>query len=297
MIHSAASALRFLLNLLRRVKPTRVVWSAARGHSKCAVYLLSAFSLLPPAQGGSLAPSGTSASPRPSIAIIIDDMGNSYPRGEQAIRLPGSVTFAFLPHTPHAVELANLANRLNKDVMLHLPLEAMNRQALGPGGVTLEMNYTDFHRTFIDDLNAIPHAIGVNNHMGSLLTQHPGHMDWLMRAISEQGSLFFVDSFTTPNSVATQFANEHWVPNVQRDVFLDHERNLVRINAQFNRLIEIAQRKGIALAIGHPYPETLLVLKTRLPALNTLGVKLVSISELLRIHLKRADTWRAFLSP
>jgi len=234
---------------------------------------------------------------RPAISIIIDDLGNLRDRDLRAIRLPGAITYAFLPHTPHARELANLANRLDKEVMLHLPMEAMDHNRLGPGGLTLDMTRQQFLRQLRDDIDAVPHLAGINNHMGSLLTQHPGHMRWLMQELEQHDDLYFVDSYTTKTSVAVQAANENWVPNIRRDVFLDSDRDREKIRAELRRTVRLAHKHGIALAIGHPYPETLDVLEQELPRLAAEGIEILPVSQLLDQHMQRFRTWRAFLSP
>jgi len=235
--------------------------------------------------------------PAPVIGIIIDDLGNSEKLGLRAILLPGPVTMAFLPHTPHAYELANMAYRMNKEVMLHLPMQAIHQNKLGPGGLTLDMSYRDFYNTFMNNLQSIPHVTGINNHMGSLLTQRSGYMQWLMKALSEHNQLFFVDSYTTRHSVANQVAEDYWVPNMRRDVFLDNDRRDSAINSQFDQLLLTAKKNGIALAIGHPYPQTLRVLRNRIASLDSSGVKLLPVSQLLNKHVRRPKSWQAFLSP
>jgi polysaccharide deacetylase 2 family uncharacterized protein YibQ len=119
--------------------------------------------------------------------------------------------------------------------------------------------------------------MGMNNHQGSLLTRHPGHMTWVMKAMRE-GGYFFVDSRTSSKSVAEAIAHEQGVPVVKRDVFLDHEVDVQSIKFEFNRLIQIAKRKGHAVGIGHPHSETLAVLREMLPTLEALDIALVPIS-------------------
>lgn len=233
-------------------------------------------------------PAGKAAE-APAIAIIIDDLGNLEARDKRAIDLPGAITYAFLPHTPHAHDLALLAHSRNKEVMLHLPMEAMDHEKLGPGGLTLDMTYEEFARQLQSDLASVPHVAGINNHMGSLLTQHPGHMVWLMRELTKRDNLYFVDSYTTKDSVARQIANENWVPNLRRDVFLDSDRNPVEIKRQYRRLLKLARQHGVALAIGHPYPETLALLRSELPRLEREGIVLLPVSQLLRKHGKPQD--------
>ncbi|MGD8938665.1 MAG: divergent polysaccharide deacetylase family protein [Gammaproteobacteria bacterium] len=233
----------------------------------------------------------------PAIAIIIDDLGNGYERDKRAVLLPGKVSYAFLPHARYTKALANFAHQLNKDVLLHLPMQSTEAEPLGPGALTLDMSASQLLQTFLTGLASVPHAVGVNNHMGSLLTQHPGHMQWLMHAIAEKGDLFFVDSFTIAKSIAYKIANENSIPSMKRDVFLDSVRNPAAIRRQFYRLLDTARKNGVALAIGHPYPDTLNMLETLLPTLPQQGIQLVPISQLIKSDIQRIQTWRASLSP
>ncbi len=233
---------------------------------------------------------------QPAISIIIDDLGYLKKRDSRALHLPGSVTYAFLPHTPYARELATLAHKMNKEVMLHQPMESMVNSKLGPGGLMLNMTHDQFNAQLKSNLDAIPHVVGINNHMGSLLTQHPGHMRWLMQEVRNHDGLYLVDSFTSKTSILQKIADENWVPNLRRDVFLDSDRDPAKIRMHFRRLIKMARKSGIALAIGHPYPETMAVLEEELPKLNKMGVQLIPVSKLLNRDTKRLTTWRASLS-
>ena len=224
-------------------------------------------------------------------------MGNLKGRDTRALRLPGALTYAFLPHTPHAEELANLAFSLHKEIMLHLPMESMDHANLGPGGLTLDMTYKQFLAQLESDIASVPHIVGVNNHMGSLLTQHPGYMSWLMKALVKHDNLYFVDSYTTKASIGQQIANENWIPNLRRDVFLDDDLDPEKIKFQFKRLLKLARENNIAVGIGHPHPETIAVLKKELPKLTQEGILLLPVSKLINRHMQRFETWRAFLYP
>ena len=216
------------------------------------------------------------------IALIIDDLGNGGSLGRRAADLPGPVACAVLPHTPFGAAIAERAHAAGKEVMLHLPLQPMEEiHGINTGVIMLENNQSQLNRIFQADLDSVPHVVGINGHMGSLLTRHPGHMKWLMEAIIERGDLFFVDSVTTPDSVALQVAREHRVPSVRRDVFLDNEVTAQAIDAAFERLKIRARANGAAVGIGHPYPETLAFLERALPALSDEGFKLVPVARLL----------------
>ncbi|MFV1993113.1 MAG: divergent polysaccharide deacetylase family protein, partial [Acidiferrobacterales bacterium] len=135
--------------------------------------------------------------------------------------------------------------------------------------------------TLKNNLTTVPYAIGVNNHMGSLLTQQSREIAAVMATLQKIGNLFFVDSLTTPKSIATDMATLFKIPYVRRDIFLDSDRNSTFINNQFDKLLKIAKKRGVGLAIGHPYNETLIMLENRLPSLAAQGIELIPVSELL----------------
>ena len=230
------------------------------------------------------------AAEKPRIAIIIDDLGYALSLGRRVNELPGPISIAVLPATPRGKLLAEEANAAGKDVLLHLPLEAIHEDGwVEPGGISLDMSRGEFSRTFAEDMLSVPHAIGVNSHRGSLLTQHPGHMAWLMEEITERGNLIFVDSYTTHESIALRLAKESGVPAVKRDVFLDPDDSRETVVREFARLKKLARENGFAVGIGHPYLTTIELLERELPGLAAEGIELISISELVRLKTGRAD--------
>ena len=216
----------------------------------------------------------------PRIAIIIDDLGYQLQAGRRAINLPGPVACAVLPQTPQAVLLAEDAFAAGKDVLLHLPLQSMTETGVAePGSIVLDTTRHELARSFRRSMASVPHAVGVSNHRGSLLTQHPGHMDWLMQEIEAQGNLFFVDSYTTHRSVALELARENGIPAVKRDVFLDPDRSPETLEREFERLKRLSRSQGMAVGIGHPSPQTLAFLERELPELADHGFELVGIGD------------------
>lgn len=220
------------------------------------------------------------ASRTPVIAIIVDDLGNRPELDRRVVELPGAVTCAFLPHTPYAEQFAEQASALGKEVMLHLPMESVGGMP-NPGMLSVHMDRREFTRAVRDGLSALPHVSGVNNHMGSLLTQSSQRMQWLMDELKRHEGLYFIDSYTSVQSVAWQVAASNRLPNARRDVFLDASREPVMIRAQFERLLARAWKNGYAIAIAHPYPETVAFLEAQLPALAAAGVELVPVSQLI----------------
>lgn len=234
----------------------------------------------------------------PTISILIDDIGYKFKEDTRALALPGPVAYAILPYGPHTEMMSQLAFKKGKDILLHLPMQAEEmdkNEFLGPGALTLNMTREEFLKTLNIDIHAVPNLIGINNHMGSLLTQHPGHMQWLMDSIKNKGQ-FYVDSLTSDNSVAARLAKENNVPYLTRDVFLDHKQGPKNVRAQFMQLIKIAKLNGSALAIGHPHASTIQVLSELLQNVEQYGVKLVSIKSLIhnpitgKKYAQRTDT-------
>lgn len=234
---------------------------------------------------GSVAPrtaqAGAGASRLPAISIIIDDLGYRRLDGLRAIELPGPVAYAVLPHTPYATRLATVAFQLDKEVLLHVPMESDVDKALGPGAITSTMSHAQLEAVLEAGLASVPHVSGINNHMGSALTREAQPMRWVMQWVRRSGGLYFVDSLTSPKSVALQVARTAGLPATSRDVFLDPTADTRVIQAQFKRLIALAHAHGTALGIGHPHPETLRVLRRVLLKPSYYGVELVPVHELI----------------
>ncbi len=224
----------------------------------------------------------------PSIAIIIDDLGYRYVEGKRAIALPGPVACAVIPNTPHGTPMAEAAHALGKEILLHLPMQPLDpERPVGDDGIALETTRRGVTEALRSGIVSVPHVSGVNNHMGSLITRHPGHMTWLMKELLER-DLFFVDSVTTESSVALRMAREQGVTSTRRDIFLDSEEATeTEIIESLESLYAMARRQGQALGIGHPYPATMAVLERELPRLAERGVQLITVRELIAL---RANT-------
>lgn len=216
----------------------------------------------------------------PAIAIVIDDLGYRFEADFAALNTPGLNSFAILPFTPLAERLAEAAHAADKEVIIHLPLEAdNNNHLLGPGALTTAMSKEDFTQGLDMALASVPHRVGLNNHMGSRISRDAERMRWLMEGLAATDNLFYVDSRTTQNSVARQAAHKARVPFVQRDIFLDNELSESAINSAFDQLIERARERGYAIGIGHPHAQTLKVLAQRLATLKE--IKVARLGELV----------------
>ena len=233
------------------------------------------------------------------IAIIMDDLGDNLNRGTRCIQMPGDVTVSILPLRRYTYDLAMLAHDQHKEIMLHMPMQPMDTRHhhMGPGGLRMNMSRQEIEHRFLEDMASVPYAVGLNNHMGSLFTSNATVMNWLMKDINRYGNLYFVDSRTYRRSVANFMAEENNLHTTSRDYFLDHVVDYKKIEFYLAKLIHRAQRHGFALAIGHPHPETLEILEEWLPKLKDMGVRLVPVSEYIKLKDRREKLWRASLSP
>lgn len=231
----------------------------------------------------------------PVVAIIIDDLGYRYADGLRAVALPAPVACAVIPDTPHGATMARAAHAQGKEILLHLPMQPMDpERPVGEYGIDLDTTRRGVTEALAEGMRSVPYVTGVNNHMGSLITRHPGHMTWLMLDLHERG-LFFVDSVTSESSVALGMALEQGVAATRRDVFLDEEDSTeAEVAERLEAFFEIARRRGQALAIGHPFPATMAVLERELPRLQERGLRLVPVRELISLqesrHLVTAGT-------
>lgn len=226
--------------------------------------------------------SAVSATPaQPQVAIIIDDIG--YQKVDpDLIRLPYALTLAVMPYTPHGDAMLTLARQHQKELMLHMPMEAVaQNHLLGQGALRRQMDKTEVQQKLRAALRDVPGVIGVNNHMGSLFTTLTPQMDWVMEVVAGTG-LYFIDSKTSGRSIVADSASRFGVRHRSRDVFLDNDKSYAALDRQFVQLIQQAKRHGSAIAIGHPYPETYRYLKKNLPRLQQAGIALVPVSVLLQ---------------
>ena len=182
--------------------------------------------------------------------------------------------------------------------MLHLPMESMHGQNLGPGGLTLDMTEAQFKSSLSSSIESLPNVRGINNHMGSLLTQHPGHMAWLMHELKLNPAMYFIDSRTTTQTVALKLAREYGIPSLKRDVFIDSIPNdEAYAIQQLETARNVALEKGYVIAIGHPFEATLNAIRHIAQKYDNDDLRFVTISQLINELDRRQPQWHAYLSP
>ncbi|WP_396112852.1 divergent polysaccharide deacetylase family protein [Dickeya oryzae] len=213
------------------------------------------------------------------LALVIDDFGYRPHNENQVLAMPTAISVAVLPNAPYAREMATKAHAQGREVLIHLPMAPMSKQPLERDTLRPDMSSEEIARILRDAVNKVPYAVGLNNHMGSAMTASLPGMQKVMQAMSAY-HLYFLDSMTIGSSQASQAAAGTGIKVLKRKVFLDDAQNVADIRRQFSRAVEIAQRSGYAIAIGHPHPTTIQVLQQMLPTLPA-DIVLVRPSQLL----------------
>lgn len=217
------------------------------------------------------------------IAIVIDDFGNSYKSHiRDFLHLEQRITVGVLPGLKYSGEIATAAKGNGLEVMIHMPMEPQNGQFKSDDYILLtNMSEKEIRRRMNKALEAVPHASGLNNHMGSRATTDERLLAALVSEL-ERHRLFFLDSKTSPESRACAVARRLDVSCGTNDAFLDAIKEEPFIRQQVLSLAELASRKGQAIGIAHPERMTLKVLQQELPKLEKRGFQFVSVSEFVK---------------
>lgn len=230
--------------------------------------------------------------PRPALALVIDDMGQSLEAAGALAALPYAVTPTIWPHAPHATSTAELAAQRRMDVLVHVPMEALPRKDgtipnPGQGALKVGMEPHRIQAILEANLASLPTAVGLNNHMGSAFTGDAAACRIVCARLAGTG-FFLLDSLTTPGSLLAQQARALGLVSASRDVFLDTYRQTPAILKALDQAAVRARIRGYAIAIGHPYAETLSALRAWQ---NSEGVALVPLRRLIwNMALEQAET-------
>lgn len=218
----------------------------------------------------------------PKVAIVMDDLGMDLASARALLAIDLPVTFAILPWNERAPQVAELAHKAGREVLIHLPMEPQGYPATKPGpeALLLSLNDAEIRRRFAGYRQRVPHAVGGNNHMGSRFTEDREKMQVVIEEMQGAG-LFFLDSLTSGSSVAFEVAREAGVPAARRDRFLDNVQSVPKIAAELRKLARLAAHQGHAVGICHPYPETLAALRQEADTFAREGVEVVPVSRLL----------------
>ncbi len=218
----------------------------------------------------------------PKAAFIIDDLGYETEVAKKMMELEYPIALSILPFLQYSEFTAEESKKNNKEIMLHLPMEPNNSDANpGPGVIKSYMSEKEISQAVRKCILDFPYAIGVNNHMGSKITEDREIMKVVLEEIKGY-NLFFIDSMTSKNSIAYEVAQEMGIKSAVRSVFLDNNNDMEYIKGQMLEVLETALRKGEVIAIGHSRINTFYVLKRMIPELIRAGIEIVPVSELVK---------------
>jgi polysaccharide deacetylase 2 family uncharacterized protein YibQ len=213
------------------------------------------------------------------LAVIIDDAGYNLSDLKPFLEFPGPLAIAVLPNLPHSVETAKRVKAAGKELLLHCPMEPINgNEDPGPGVLRTDQSDAEIERLLISAFASVPGAEGLNNHMGSKATADERLMSVVFSFLKREGK-YFVDSRTTPDSVAEVIAARFGVPFLKRDGFIDNERDEESLKKTIEAGASTARSRGKAILIGHIHtPEILAILRQSIPGSET---RLTGLSEIL----------------
>ncbi|QIW16162.1 hypothetical protein A4G20_07375 [Pasteurellaceae bacterium RH1A] len=212
------------------------------------------------------------------LAIVIDDIGYRAKEDAAIYALPKEVSVAIIPVAPSATARAKEAYAQGRDVIIHLPMQPLKDQPIEAGALKVGMSQEQVSNLIQAAQKLVPHAIGLNNHMGSRATADQALMNHLMASLKAE-NLAFLDSKTNGKSVAYQTAKNLGLKALERHIFLDDIDTLVNTQAQFQAAVNYARKHGTAIMIGHPRKHSISALQAGIKNLPK-EVELVSLSQL-----------------
>lgn len=219
------------------------------------------------------------------IAIIIDDIGYQTSLDEAVLRLDTRIAIAVIPDGPEAKKSAQAATATGREVLIHLPLPHPQGVCLNTYCPTEDWSANRLLGHLKWAGRRVPGAVGISNHQGSLFTADPGSTRRLVESVAmfnrKNRPLFVLDSRTTSRSRLAEEASRAGLRVAERQIFLDHDREPEAVRGAWQKLLERALTDGQAIAIGHPYPETIELLSLEIPALDEQRIQLVTISALV----------------
>ena len=216
------------------------------------------------------------------VAVIIDDVGHNHRAARPFIEMDYPVALSILPDRPFSRELAVEASERGKTLLLHLPMQPMGYPGIdpGPGAILLSHTSEEIREILERDISSIPNVVGINNHMGSEASTDQRVMETILSILGEKG-LFFIDSRTTPETIALDVARKMGIPSAERDVFLDNETLPSAIDARTDELLDLAEKRGWAIGIGHPNAETARALERMAEKASERNIRWVSLENLI----------------
>jgi polysaccharide deacetylase 2 family uncharacterized protein YibQ len=217
---------------------------------------------------------------RPTIAIVIDDVGIDRARSERVLALPAEVTIAFMTYAEQPRQWGERARVAGHEYLVHVPMQPSGSVDPGPNALLMGLEAEELRRRLRWGLDRWEGHVGANNHMGSRFTESASGMSLVMEELRARG-LLFLDSRTSPKSVAGTAAHQAAIPFAERNIFLDNEATPAGLQRQLAALDDLARKRGHAIAIGHPHDATLAALAAWVPTAQSRGLRVVPLTKVM----------------
>lgn len=222
------------------------------------------------------------------LAIIIDDFGNNGDGTDEMLALDVPLTAAVMPFSEKTQEDMEKIKAAGKEMIVHMPMESLEgkRSWVGDKGVFLNMSDDEILTVVQEAFDIVDGAVGLNNHMGSAIMENERALSVVINEVANR-ELIFIDSRTTPKSLAKKLCEGENCCLLGRDVFLDSTNDIAVVKKQLMSAAEKAVKNGTAIAIGHVGPEggkiTAQAIKDLQPEIEQMGVEFVPITKLKEI--------------
>ena len=216
------------------------------------------------------------------IVLVIDDFGyRNDSISDGFLELPVPITCAVLPGHNQSSRFAKKAINAGKEVIVHMPMQS----AIASSGedefkLKIGMTSEEIEWRLNEALNEIPEAVGINNHQGSKATTD-GKVMAVVASVLKNKNKFFLDSRTSSKTVGENTMRSVGVPTARRHIFLDNDLSIENISKQLDKLVTVAEKKGLAIGIGHVKGNTLKVLEEKIPALVEQGFEFKFLSQVV----------------
>jgi polysaccharide deacetylase 2 family uncharacterized protein YibQ len=223
----------------------------------------------------------------PVIAVVLDDCGGNLEMARSVLSTDVPLTWAIIPNLKYSDETAALLREAGVPFLAHVPMQAVidppgRAGRRGLYSIGAGMSAEEVRAALVPILDGMEGLFGVNNHRGSRATSDRGVMDAVMAVLAER-DLFFLDSRTSPESVAYRSAVEHGLNAAYNSYFLDNKSDRDSIAARMRDAMKAASRKGMIVAICHLRPETVAFLEDFAGEVNQgtheSGVRFITLEE------------------
>ena len=182
---------------------------------------------------------------KPKLAIVIDDFGYNLEQIEQFLQISEHINFAVLPFLPLSKQISTNLYYRDKSILLHMPMQPIEWAKFdpGPGALITSDSEEKIYKKISEGFDSVLYARGMNNHMGSLFTNHREGMEPLFKFLNEK-NFFFLDSKTAATSFSRELAEIYGVKYLARDIFLDNEIEHEKILEQLYKATKLAVKRG-----------------------------------------------------